>query len=98
MGFSTLNVISGIASGNLSVATASIADVTTRESRSKGMAFVGVAFGLGFIFGPALGGWASQFVLISQSESDFGLNPFSIAATISFLLALVNICWLFYSF
>tara|TARA_B100002019_G_scaffold284459_1_gene292157 strand:+ start:181 stop:1512 length:1332 start_codon:yes stop_codon:yes gene_type:complete len=91
-------VISGIASGNLSVATASIADVTTRESRSKGMAFVGVAFGLGFIFGPALGGWASQFVLISQSESDFGLNPFSIAATISFLLALVNICWLFYSF
>ena len=90
--------ISGIASGNLSVATASIADVTTRESRSKGMAFVGVAFGLGFIFGPALGGWASQFVLISQSESDFGLNPFSIAATISFLLALVNICWLFYSF
>ena len=48
-----LTVISGIASGNLSVATASIADVTTRESRSKGMAFVGVAFGLGFIFGPA---------------------------------------------
>ena len=53
-------VLGGLASGNISVATASIADVTSRESRSKGMAFVGVAFGLGFIIGPALGGFASH--------------------------------------
>ena len=39
----------------ISVATAAIA-ITTREKRSKGMAFVGIAFGLGFVLGPALGG------------------------------------------
>lgn len=91
-------VLSGVASGNLSVATASIADVTSRESRSKGMAFVGVAFGLGFVVGPALGGWASQFIWVDQAEAALGLNPFSFAATISFILALVNFCWLFKSF
>jgi len=91
-------VLSGIASGNLSVATASIADVTSRESRSKGMAFVGVAFGLGFVVGPALGGYASQFILADQSSSVLSLNPFSVAAAISFVLALVNLSWLAFSF
>ncbi len=91
-------VLSGIASGNLSVATASIADVTNRESRSKGMAFVGVAFGLGFVVGPALGGFASQWSIGEEIGSAFGLNPFSVAACISFCLALVNLLWLAYSF
>ena len=69
-------VLSGIASGNLSVATASIADVTSRESRSKGMAFVGVAFGLGFVVGPALGGYASQFILADESSSVLRFESF----------------------
>jgi MFS family permease len=62
------------------------------------MAFVGVAFGLGFVVGPALGGYASQFILADQSSSVFGLNPFSVAAAISFVLALVNLSWLAFSF
>jgi MFS family permease len=41
--------------------TASIADVTSRKDRSKGMAIVGIAFGLGFVLGPALGGYASSW-------------------------------------
>jgi MFS family permease len=49
-------LIAGLASGNISVAQAYIADVTAPSERSKGMALVGVAFGLGFIVGPALGG------------------------------------------
>ena len=49
-------VISGISGGNLSVATAAVADVTGKESRSNGMALIGVAFGLGFIVGPVIGG------------------------------------------
>lgn len=87
-------ILGGIASGNLSVATASIADVTSRESRSKGMAFVGVAFGLGFVLGPALGGWAYGYSWESESQGFFALNKFSLAAIISLTLGLVNWIWL----
>ena len=48
--------VGGCMSGNISVATAAVADITTKENRSKGMGIVGAAFGLGFILGPALGG------------------------------------------
>ena len=68
--------IGGIASGNLSVATAAIADVTSREARSKGMALVGIAFGLGFILGPALGGLASTWILAEGFASTFFSQPF----------------------
>ena len=49
-------IFAGLCGANLSVASAYIADVTTPEKRSKGMALIGVAFGLGFILGPAFGG------------------------------------------
>ena len=87
-------IIGGIASGNLSVATASIADVTSRKDRSKGMAIVGIAFGLGFVLGPALGGYASSWDWSANSESALALTPFSLAALTSFCLALVNWTWL----
>ncbi|MBT3570665.1 MAG: MFS transporter, partial [Opitutae bacterium] len=86
-------VVGGMASGNLSVATAAIADVTPRETRAKGMALVGIAFGLGFIFGPAIGGLAWAYggdFAEHQSLGFFGLNPFSAAGLGSFLLALLN--------
>lgn len=51
-------VFAGICGANLSVASAYIADVTTKENRSKGMGMIGMAFGLGFILGPVLGGIA----------------------------------------
>src|SRR3989338_4564993 len=53
-------IIDGITGGNLSTAQAYIADVTSKEDRSKGMGLIGAAFGLGFIFGPALGGILSR--------------------------------------
>jgi MFS family permease len=62
------------------------------------MAFVGVAFGLGFIIGPALGGFASQWSWGNGENLVFGLNPFSLAALISFCLALINWFWLAFSF
>ena len=86
--------IGGIASGNLSVATASIADVTSRKDRSKGMAIVGIAFGLGFVLGPALGGYASSWDWSDGSSAALALSPFSLAAVISFCLAVVNLVWL----
>ena len=53
-------IIDGISGGNISTAQAYIADVTKPEERSKNMGMIGAAFGLGFIFGPALGGVLAQ--------------------------------------
>jgi multidrug resistance protein len=54
-------IIDGISGGNISTAQAYIADVTTPENRAKGMGMIGAAFGLGFIFGPAIGGVLSRW-------------------------------------
>lgn len=54
-------IFDGITGGNISTAQAYIADVTTKENRAKGMGLIGAAFGLGFIFGPAIGGILSKF-------------------------------------
>ena len=48
--------LDGITGGNLSVAQASIADVTKPEDRTKNFGLIGAAFGVGFIVGPFLGG------------------------------------------
>lgn len=49
-------VFAGICGANITVAQAYIADITPPESRSKKMGLIGMAFGLGFIFGPIIGG------------------------------------------
>ena len=46
-------MFAGVCGATLSVASAYIADVTDRENRSKSMGLIGMAFGLGFILGPA---------------------------------------------
>jgi MFS transporter, DHA1 family, tetracycline resistance protein len=53
--------LAGVAGANIPTAQAFIADVTTRETRARGMGMVGAAFGLGFIFGPAIGGFLSHW-------------------------------------
>jgi MFS family permease len=54
-------IIDGISGGNIATAQAYIADITTPEDRVKGMGMIGAAFGLGFIFGPALGSWLVRY-------------------------------------
>jgi len=49
-------MLAGLCGGNITVAQAYIADITPPDQRSKKMGLIGMAFGLGFIFGPALGG------------------------------------------
>ncbi len=49
-------VVGGIMAGNIGAAQAYMADITTPETRAKGMGLLGAAFGMGFIFGPAIGG------------------------------------------
>lgn len=51
----------GLTGGNITVAQSYISDVTTPENRAKGLGMIGAAFGLGFIFGPAIGGFMSQW-------------------------------------
>lgn len=73
-------IIDGITGGNISTAQAYIADITTPENRAKGMGMVGAAFGLGFIFGPAIGG----------TLSEWGIHvPFLFAAGLAFANAIL---------
>jgi len=51
-------IFAGACGGNITVAQAYIADITPPENRSKRMGLIGMAFGLGFIFGPAISGIA----------------------------------------
>lgn len=93
-------VIAGIMAGNIAVATAAIADLTDKKTRSKGMALIGVAFGLGFILGPAIGGFGSLVDLgVDPAKlATFGLTPFSFPALLAFILALTNIIWVWRAF
>jgi MFS transporter, DHA1 family, tetracycline resistance protein len=68
-------VVSGITSASISTAFAYVADVTAPEQRAAMFGKVGVAFGAGFILGPALGG------LLGQIEPRL---PFWVAAALSF--------------
>lgn len=85
-------LVGGCMAGNLSVATAAIADVTAPSERAKGMGLLGAAFGVGFIFGPALGGLLSTIDL-SAHLSWPGVQPFSAAALGALLLAAINFVW-----
>ena len=84
-------IIGGVMGGNISVATAVASDVTNKENRSRAMAFVGIAFALGFLIGPALGGIFSLVDLSQYANlSSLGVNPFSTPALVAALLALLN--------
>ncbi len=78
-------IFSGILGSNISVAQAYITDVTDENNRARGLGLIGAAFGLGFIFGPALGGFLSRW----------GYDvPSFIAAGMSMVNFLMVIFWL----
>ena len=52
----TARILDGITGGNLIVAQAYITDITPREKRTESLGYIFAVFGLGFMFGPALGG------------------------------------------
>ena len=79
---------SGIATANLGTASAYIADVTKPEERARGMGIIGMAFGLGFIFGPAIGGALAGISIAGRT----GAVPCFIAASLS----VVNLAWVYF--
>jgi MFS transporter, DHA1 family, tetracycline resistance protein len=54
-------VVDGLTAGNLSLAQAYISDVTRPEDRAKSFGIIGIAFGAGFLIGPAISGALAQF-------------------------------------
>lgn len=85
-------IIGGFMSGNLSIASAVVSDVTDEKNRSKGMAVIGIAFALGFVFGPAFGGILSLYNPLTNNPDlvNWGINPFSAPATLAAALSLIN--------
>lgn len=53
--------LAGLGGSNIGTAQAYIADITDKENRAKGMGMIGAAFGLGFVFGPIIGGFLSHY-------------------------------------
>jgi MFS transporter, DHA1 family, tetracycline resistance protein len=82
-------VASGIlTAASMPTAQAYIADVTPPEKRAGGMAMIGAAFGLGFAFGPVMGGVLSQHPVL-------GIPPLAMPAIFASALALCNFVWAF---
>jgi DHA1 family tetracycline resistance protein-like MFS transporter len=80
--------VAGLFAGNIATASALIADATDLKSRSKGMAIVGICFGLGFTLGPGIGAAASYFAPDELGPLGRGL-PFLIAAGINALVVIL---------
>ena len=78
-------VIAGIGGSSIGVAQAYIADVTTPENRSKGMGMIGAAFGLGFVFGPMIGGMLSKYGYFVTGMGSAFFSIFAFVLTIIFL-------------
>lgn len=77
--------IDGMTAGNLSLAQAYVSDVTARENRAKAFGVIGIAFGLGFLVGPAISGYLSQFGHRYPIYAAQGLSALSILATAGLL-------------
>ena len=79
--------LGGFMAGNIATAFAYVADVTTPANRAKGMGIVGAAFGLGFIFGPAIGGILAG---ADPMHADYR-TPALIAAALSALAMMLTV-------
>jgi MFS transporter, DHA1 family, tetracycline resistance protein len=79
-------LFAGICGANITVAQAYIADITPPEQRSARMGLVGMAFGLGFILGPVLGGLSAKYF----GPTGPGWTAASVCA-LNFILAFVRL-------
>ena len=89
-------LVAGLMAGNVSTASAAIADSFEGKERAKGMGMLGAGIGLGFVVGPAIGGLAVGAFDPTEALPElgrFGLNPFSSAALVSFAMAAFNFIW-----
>src|SRR5262245_45057661 len=78
-------IIDGLTAGNITVAQAYIADVTEESKRTQSFALIGIAFGLGFLMGPAISGFLAGYSPVYPIVLAACLSATSIMAT-TFLL------------
>lgn len=81
-------LIAGVTGASFTTATAYIADISTPEKRAQNFGMVGVAFGLGFIIGPGIGGLCSEWGRHIGVSGTFDWSvrlPFLVAAAFSLL-------------
>ena len=78
-------IIDGFTAGNLSLAQAYIADVTTPENRAKSFGVIGIAFGIGFLIGPGISGYLSQYGYAYPILAAAALSATSILCTATLL-------------
>ncbi|SRR5579883_1854430 len=74
-------IIDGATAGNLSLAQAYISDVTRPEERAKSFGVIGIAFGMGFLIGPAISGYLAKFDYRDPIFAAAALSATSILAT-----------------
>jgi DHA1 family tetracycline resistance protein-like MFS transporter len=73
-------LFAGAATANIAIAQAYVADVTTPEGRARGMGMIGAAFGLGFVFGPAVGGLLAGYSLAAPGLAAAALSLANLVA------------------
>ena len=85
-------IVDGLSGGNISTARAYVADVTAPKDRARAYGLIGAAFGLGFIFGPALSGilakvsytapiWAAAAITLVATVMAWGWLPETVHRT-----------------
>jgi DHA1 family tetracycline resistance protein-like MFS transporter len=84
-------IIDGLSGGNVSVIYSSLADISDEKTKARNFGLVGAAFGLGFIFGPFIGGELSNPNIVSWFNYS---TPFIFAG----LLSLINLLFVIFKF
>ena len=78
-------LLGGVGGANISAAQAYIADVTGPADRAKGMGLIGAAFGLGFVFGPFLGGLLVAYGYAFPGFAAAGLSTLALITAAIFM-------------
>ena len=74
--FAISRTLGGLFKGNIGLSTAIVTDLSDEKARCRGMAFIGIAFSLGFIVGPMMGAFLStHFVGKDYSDGQFSIVP-----------------------
>ncbi|OOV46186.1 MFS transporter [Leptospira kirschneri serovar Pomona] len=93
-------VITGTMGGNISVASAAMADITNEKDRAKGMGMIGAGVGLGFIAGPSTGGLFAKINLdfLKLMFPDLTFTVFPASALAATIIALINLLMILFWF
>lgn len=84
-------MLDGASGGNILVAQAYVADVTSPRDRARGLGMIGAAFGIGFVLGPLLGGTLVKLPVDPDWQTRI---PFLVAAGFSTLAWFLVLFWL----